>query len=58
MNIFEAIGIGFVILMTCVGIYVCLRLGHEGLKGTVGRLKIGELYEDSAVRDLLGREQR
>ena len=58
MNIFEAIGCGFVILMTCVGIYVCIRLGHEGLKRTVGRLEIGEYYEDSAVRDLLGREPR
>ena len=58
MNIFEAIGIGFVILMTCVGIYVCIRLGHEGLKRTIGRLEIGELYEDGAVRDLLGKGPR
>jgi hypothetical protein len=53
VNIYEAIGGMFVVFFTCVGIYVTGRLVIEGIRRTAGRLDIGAVTEDAAVRDFL-----
>jgi hypothetical protein len=53
MNIYEAIGIGFVIYMTCCGVYAHIRLVIEGIKRTKGHIDLGSTTEDAAVHDFL-----
>lgn len=54
MSIYEAIGVGFVIFMACVGCYTTSRMVYEGIKRIEGRSEIGKEFEDAAVRDHLG----
>jgi hypothetical protein len=53
MNIFEALGTGYVLLMACLGQLAVGYLAYEGLKRVVGRLVIGQETEDAAVRDFI-----
>lgn len=54
MSIYEALGTAFVIYMTCVGIAAHGWLFIAGANRLKGRLEIGQVQEDAAVRDYLG----
>jgi hypothetical protein len=51
--IYEFIGRAFILLMSCIGIYTLSKLIIEGIHRTAGRIEIGKVYEDAAVRDRL-----
>jgi hypothetical protein len=53
MNIMEAVGSVFIIYLACSGLAGHVYLVVSGVRRIVGRLEIGGVYEDAAVREQL-----
>lgn len=57
MSTYESIGTAFVILTSLFGISAFLFLAWHGVEVLRGRLAIGKMEEDAAVRDQLGQKR-
>ena len=53
MNVYEAIGIGFVVLSSCFGVSVFVLAAYHGLRRAQITLTVGSTFEDAGVRDYL-----